>query len=55
MPFEATVEVVAHAAGFNGPCREYLYDTVKGMQASGIRDHQLEKLAAAVQQRLASH
>ena len=55
MPFEATVEVVAHAAGFNGPCREYLYDTVKGMQACGIRDLQLEKLAAAVQQRLASH
>ncbi len=55
MPFEATVEVVAHAAGFNGPCRDYLYDTVKGMQACGIRDRQLEKLAAAVQQRLASH
>jgi len=55
MPFGATVEVVAHAAGFNGPCREYLYDTVKGMQACGIRDRQLEKLAAAVQQRLASH
>ena len=55
MPFEATVEVVAHAAGFNGPCREYLYDTIKGMQACGIRDRQLEKLAAAVQQRLASH
>ena len=55
MPFEATVEVVAHAAGFNGPCREYLYDTIEGMQACGIRDRQLEKLAAAVQQRLASH
>ena len=55
MPFEATVEVVAHAAGFNGPCRDYLYDTVKGMQACGICDRQLEKLAAAVQQRLASH
>ena len=55
MPFEATVEVVAHAAGFSGPCRDYLYDTVKGMQACGIRDRQLEKLAAAVQQRLASH
>ena len=55
MPFEATVEVVAHAAGFNGPCREYLYYTIKGMQACGIRDRQLEKLAAAVQQRLASH
>ena len=55
MPFEATVEVVAHAAGFNGPCREYLYDTIKGMQACGICDHQLEKLSAAVQRRLASH
>ena len=55
MPFEATAEVVANAAGFNGPCRDYLYDTVKGMQACGIRDHQLEKLATAVQQRLASH
>ena len=55
MPFEATVEVVANASGFNGLCREYLYDTVKGMQACGIRDHQLEKLAAAVLQRLASH
>ena len=54
MPFETTVEFVANASGFNGPCRDYLYDTVKGMQACGIRDHQLEKLAAAVQQRLAS-
>ena len=53
MPFEVTAEVVANAAGFNGPCRDYLYDTVKGMQAFGIRDHQLEKLAAAVQHRLA--
>ena len=55
MPFEATVEIVANASGFNGLCCEYLYDTVSGMQACGIRDHQLEKLAAAVQQRLASH
>ena len=54
MPFEATAEVVANAAGFNGPCSDYLYDTVRGMQGCGIRDHQLEKLAAAVQQRLAS-
>ena len=55
MPFEATVEILANAAGFNGSCRDYLYDTVKGMQARGIRDHQLEKLTAAVQRRLASH
>ena len=54
MPFAATVEIVANAAGFNGPCRDYLYDTVLGMQACGIRDNQLEKLATAVQQRLAS-
>jgi len=54
MPFETTVEVVARAAGFNGPCRDYLYDTVKGMQTCGIHDQQLEKLVTAVQQRLAS-
>ena len=55
MPFEATVEVLANAVGFNGPCFDYLYDTVTGMKACGIRDHHLEKLVAAVQQRLASH
>ena len=54
MPFDATAEGVANAAGFNGPCSDYLYDTLRGMQACGIREHQLEKLAAAVQQRLAS-
>ena len=54
MTFEATVEVVANAAGFNGLCREYLSDIVTGMHSCGIRDRQLEKLAAAVKQRLAS-
>ena len=48
MPFEMTVEFVSNASGFNGLCREYLYDTLKGMQACGIRDHQLEKLTASV-------
>jgi cation transport protein ChaC len=55
MTFEATADVVAKASGFNGPCHDYLYDTVKGMQDNGIRDRQLEKLVIAVQQRLASH
>ena len=55
MPFEMIVEVVANATGFNGPCRDYLYSTVRGMQACGIRDNHLENLATAVQQRLASH
>ena len=54
MPFELTVRVVANAVGFYGPCRDYLYDTVKGIKARGICEHQLEKLAAAVQQSLAS-
>lgn len=54
MSFAETVEIVAKAAGFNGPCRDYLFDTIKGMRAFGIRDHQLEKLATAVQRRLAS-
>lgn len=55
MPFEATVDVVANAVGFNGTCRDYLYDTVKGLQTCGIRDRQLEKLVTAVQRRLASN
>ena len=54
MTLEATVGVVANASGFNGLCREYLYDIVTGMQACGIRDRQLEKLATAIKQRLAS-
>ncbi len=54
MSFETTVEFVATASGFDGLCREYVYDTVKGLQACGIRDYQLEKLVVAVQQRLAS-
>ena len=54
MSFETTVEFVATASSFNGLCREYLNDTVKSLQACGIRDHQLEKLAATVKQRLAS-
>ena len=54
MSFESTVEVVANAVGFNGPCRDYLYETVLGLKACGIRDQHLEKLFAAVQHRLAS-
>ena len=54
MSFETTVEFVATASGFNQLCGENLCDTVKSLQACGIHDHQSEKLAAAVQQRLAS-
>jgi cation transport protein ChaC len=54
MPFENLVTTVATAIGFNGPCHDYLFDTVAGMTDCGIRDHSMEKLADAVSQRLAS-
>ena len=54
MPFEDLVTTVATAIGFNGPCHDYLFDTVAGMKNCGIRDHSMEKLANAVSQRLAS-
>jgi cation transport protein ChaC len=55
MSFEATVDVVARARGFNGYCHDYLYDTLDGFRACGIRDRYMEKLASAVRERLASN
>ena len=40
MPFDATVEVVANASGFNGLCREYLYDTVTAVSYTHLRAHE---------------
>ena len=54
MPFENLVKTVATAIGFNGPCHDYLFDTVSSMKDCGIRDHSMEKLADAVSQSLAS-
>ena len=54
MPFGDTVTAVATAAGFNGHCYDYLFDTLAGMREHGIRDATMEKLAHAVSQRLAS-
>ena len=54
MAFEHTVDAVAKARGFNGYCRDYLFDTLAGMRACGIHDPHLNKLAAAVRERLAS-
>lgn len=55
MPFESTVDAIANAHGFNGFCRDYLFDTLDGMRACGIRDRHMEKLASAVRERLASN
>ena len=54
MRFEGTVRTVANAAGLNGHCYDYLFDTVNGMKKCGIRDVAIEKLAIAVSERLAS-
>ncbi|MEK9760791.1 MAG: gamma-glutamylcyclotransferase [Candidatus Puniceispirillum sp.] len=54
MPFDHLVNVVATAEGFNGFCRDYLFDTLGGMRNCGIRDRSMEKLARAVVERLAS-
>ena len=54
MPFEDMVKIVATAAGFNGHCYDYLFDTVNGMKKCGIHDAAMEKLAIAVSERLAS-
>ena len=54
MSFDCLVTVVASAVGFNGFCRDYLFDTLGGMRNFGVRDRSMEKLAQAVVERLAS-
>ena len=49
-----TTVLVTGAAGFIGPCRDYLFDTVEALAAEGIRDPHLEKLQRAVRRRVAS-
>jgi len=53
MSIEEEADTIASAAGFIGPCRDYLFDTVKALQANGIHDPHLEKLVRAVERRLA--
>ncbi|MEC7439719.1 MAG: gamma-glutamylcyclotransferase, partial [Pseudomonadota bacterium] len=54
MPLEQEADIIASAAGFIGPCRDYLFDTVEALAAEGIRDPHLEKLQRAVRRRVAS-
>jgi cation transport protein ChaC len=53
MSIAEEADTIASAVGFIGPCREYLFDTVKALQANNIRDPHLEKLAREVEHRLA--
>lgn len=54
MTLDEEADVIASASGFIGPCRDYLFDTVKALEADGISDPHLKKLQRAVERRLAS-
>ena len=53
MSLDSEAEIIAAARGFIGPCRDYLFDTVAGLNDHGIRDRHLENLVTAVKARLA--
>ena len=53
MTLDQEADVIASASGFIGPCRDYLFDTVKALEADGISDPHLKKLQRAVERRLA--
>ena len=54
MTLDQEADVIASASGFIGPCRDYLFDTVKALEADGVSDPHLKKLQRAVEHRLAS-
>ena len=54
MTLDQEADVIASASGFIGPCRDYLFNTVKALEADGISDPHLKKLQRAVERRLAS-
>ena len=54
MTLDQEADVIASASGFIGPCRDYLFDTVKALEADGISDPHLKKLQRAVERSLAS-
>jgi glutathione-specific gamma-glutamylcyclotransferase len=43
-----TARVIATACGALGPCRDYLFDTIQGLDGFGIRDHHLDRIAHLV-------
>jgi glutathione-specific gamma-glutamylcyclotransferase len=54
MTHDEIAHVIANAEGFLGPCHDYLFNTLHGLQKLGISDPTLEKLAAKVEHKLAS-
>ena len=48
MSEQNTAAVIARAAGFLGPCCEYLFETTKALTKAGIQDEKLERLVRMV-------
>ncbi|GEO19077.1 gamma-glutamylcyclotransferase [Microvirga aerophila] len=43
-----TARVIASACGVLGPCRDYLFDTIQGLEGFGIHDQHLARIARLV-------
>lgn len=50
LPDEAVAETIAHAAGFLGPCCDYLFNTVEHLEELGMPDAGLARLAHRVRE-----
>jgi cation transport protein ChaC len=48
MSDENIAEVISRAAGFLGPCCDYLFETAKALKEAGIQDKTLERLVRMV-------
>ncbi len=48
MPTDQLCEIIAHAEGFVGPCRDYLFETAQALRAEGMPDVYMEKLVTEV-------
>lgn len=49
---EEAADAIAHAEGWLGSSRDYLFQTVEHLNEAGLKDHHLTALAALVRQRL---
>ena len=45
-----TARVIATACGVLGSCRDYLFDTIHGLEGFGIHDHHLNRIAQQVRE-----
>jgi glutathione-specific gamma-glutamylcyclotransferase len=46
-----TARIIGTAAGVLGSCRDYLFDTIQGLEAFSIRDRHLDRIASLIRER----